>query len=155
MNEMHERVMAAVAAALVAGVALANGAFHPCVVRGRTHPGAWVVSNCGQIAHANEKGWYEISLPVQGVYCLKSMSDIQVIDRGGFKFVCCANMGDGESRRAVMKIFVPERNARFRMLDPVCGKAIGTFTSAELAAGVPLELPPQEHVLRVLTELTK
>lgn len=83
------------------------------------------------------------------------MSDIQVIDRSGFKFVCCVNMGDRESRRAVMKLFVPERNARFRMSDPVGGKAIGTFTSAELAAGVPVELPPQERVLRVLNELKK
>jgi len=53
MNETHARVMAAVAAALVAGVALANEAFHPCVVRGRTQPGAWVVSNCGQIAEGD------------------------------------------------------------------------------------------------------
>ena len=79
-----------------------------------------------------------------------AMSDIQVIDRGNFKFVCCVNMGDRESRRAMMKIFVPERNARFRMSDPVGGKTVGTFTSAELAAGVPVELPPQERVLRVL-----
>ena len=78
------------------------------------------------------------------------MSDIQVIDRGGFKFVCCVNMGDRESRSAVMKLFVPERNARFMMTDPVGGKTVGTFTSAELAAGVPVELPPQERVLRVL-----
>ena len=28
---------------MAAGVALADGAFHPCVVRGRTQPGAWVV----------------------------------------------------------------------------------------------------------------
>ena len=32
-----------VLAAMAAGVALADGAFHPCVVRGKTQPGAWVV----------------------------------------------------------------------------------------------------------------
>jgi hypothetical protein len=64
-----------VVVALAAGAALADEAFQPCVVRGKTQPGAWVVSNCGQIAQADEKGRYEITLPVQGVYCLKSMAD--------------------------------------------------------------------------------
>ena len=68
-------------AATCAGATRADEAFHPCVVRGRTQPGAWVVSNCGQIAHADEKGRYEITLPVQGFYCLKSMAD-------GFEEVC-------------------------------------------------------------------
>ena len=68
-------------AALAAGVALADESFHPCVVRGRTQPGAWIVSNCGQVAQADKKGLYEITLPVQGVYCLKSMAD-------GFEEVC-------------------------------------------------------------------
>ena len=68
-------------AALAVGVALADEAFRPCVVRGKTQPGAWIVSNCGQIAQADEKGRYEITLPVQGVYCLKSMAD-------GFEEVC-------------------------------------------------------------------
>ena len=70
-----------IVAALAAGVSLADEAFHPCVVRGRTQPGAWVVSNCGQVAQADKKGRYEITLPVQGVYCLKSMAD-------GFEEVC-------------------------------------------------------------------
>ena len=55
------------------GVGDAVEGFHPCVVRGQTEPGARVVSNCGQIALADEKGRYEIVLPVQGVYCLKAM----------------------------------------------------------------------------------
>ena len=49
--------------------------FAPCTVRGRTEPGAWIVSNCGQIVRADEKGRYEIVLPVQGIYCLKAMKD--------------------------------------------------------------------------------
>jgi len=70
-----------VVAAMAAVAALADESFHPCVVRGRTQPGAWIVSNCGQVARADEKGRYEITLPVQGVYCLKSMAD-------GFDEVC-------------------------------------------------------------------
>lgn len=59
----------------------AGDGFHPCVVRGKTQPGAWIVSNCGQVARADEKGRYEMTLPVQGVYCLKAMAD-------GFEEVC-------------------------------------------------------------------
>ena len=72
-------LMAVAVSAACAG--FADESFHPCTVRGRTQPGAWVVSNCGQIAKADEKGRYEITLPVQGVYCLKSMAD-------GFEEVC-------------------------------------------------------------------
>ena len=51
------------------------GEFRPCKVRGHTQPGAWVVANSGQIARADEHGHYEITLPAQGVYCLKAMAD--------------------------------------------------------------------------------
>ena len=54
---------------------LSVGDFHRCRVSGRTEPGAWVVSNCGQVTQADEKGRYELELPVQGVYCLKAMKD--------------------------------------------------------------------------------
>lgn len=70
-----------IVAALATGVALADDAFRPCTVSGKTEPGAWVVSNCGQVAKADKDGRYEITLPVQGVYCLKSMAD-------GFEEVC-------------------------------------------------------------------
>ena len=59
------RMSFVIAAALAAGVAFADGAFHPCVVRGRTQPGAWVVSNCGQIAQA-EAVRYLFNSPWQG-----------------------------------------------------------------------------------------
>ena len=63
-------------ALVVAGAADCNTAeFHPCRVAGKTMPGAWVVANSGEIAQADEKGQYEIVLPVQGVYCLKAMKD--------------------------------------------------------------------------------
>ena len=51
------------------------GDFHHCHVTGRTEPGAWVVSNCGQITQADKHGHYELELPVQGIYCLKAMKD--------------------------------------------------------------------------------
>ena len=51
------------------------GDFHPCRVGGKTEPGAWVVSNCGQVTQADGEGRYELELPVQGVYCLKAMKD--------------------------------------------------------------------------------
>ena len=49
--------------------------FHRCTVRGRTESKAWVVANSGEVARADEKGRYEITLPAQGVYCLKAMKD--------------------------------------------------------------------------------
>ena len=54
---------------------MSAGDFHHCHVTGRTEPGAWVVSNCGQITQADSKGRYELELPVQGIYCLKAMKD--------------------------------------------------------------------------------
>ena len=51
------------------------GAFHRCRVSGRTEAGAWVVSNCGQITQADDKGRFELELPAQGIYCLKAMKD--------------------------------------------------------------------------------
>ena len=77
-------------------------------------------------------------------------SDVQVIDRGDFKFVCCVNMGDRATRRATLRLFVAEKTASFRVTDPLSRREIGTFTAQELAAGVPIDLPSQERVLRVL-----
>ena len=65
-------LLAAVVATAARG-ALAD--FHPCPVRGRTAPDAWVVANSGEIVRADAKGDYEIVLPAQGVYCLKAMKD--------------------------------------------------------------------------------
>ena len=49
--------------------------FRPCRVTGKTEAKTWIVSNCGQVTQADEKGNYELTLPVQGVYCLKAMKD--------------------------------------------------------------------------------
>ena len=77
-------------------------------------------------------------------------SDVQVIDRGDFKFVCCVNMGDRTTRHATLRIFTPESAGTFRVTDPLSKREIGTFTVEELAAGIPIDLPSQERVLRVL-----
>ena len=80
-------------------------------------------------------------------------SDVQVVDRGDFKFVCCVNMGDRATRRAMLRIFAPESAGAFRVTDPLSKREIGTFTVEELAAGIPIDLPSQERVLRVLDRI--
>ena len=80
-------------------------------------------------------------------------SDVQVVDRGDFKFVCCVNMGDRATRRATLRLFVAEKGGAFRLTDPLSQRVIGTFTAQELAAGVPIELPSQERVLHVLDRI--
>jgi hypothetical protein len=80
-------------------------------------------------------------------------SDVQVVDRGDFKFVCSVNMGDRATRRATLRIFAPERTGTFRVTDPLSKREIGTFTVEELAAGIPIDLPSQERVLRVLERI--
>ena len=82
-----------------------------------------------------------------------SATDVQVIDRGDFKFVCCVNMGDRATRHATLQIFAPERTGAFRVTDPLSKREIGTFTVEELAAGIPIDLPSQERVLRVLERI--
>ena len=60
MNESNAGIMVVTISAcfllLAVPAASAGDAFEPCTVRGRTEPGAWVVSNCGQVAQADEKG---------------------------------------------------------------------------------------------------
>ena len=75
------------------------------------------------------------------------------MDRGDFKFVCCVNMGDRATRRAMLRLFVAEKGGTFRLTDPLSQRVIGTFTGQELAAGVPIDLPSQERVLRVLDRI--
>ena len=57
------------------GLSKDGAQFSPCHLTGRTLPGAWVVSNCGQITRANAKGDFDLLLPVQGIYCVKAMAD--------------------------------------------------------------------------------
>ena len=59
-------------------------------------------------------------------------------------------MGDQTTRRATLRIFTPESAGTFRVTDPLAKREIGTFTVEELAAGIPIDLPSQERVLRVL-----
>lgn len=84
-------------------------------------------------------------------------SDAQVIDRGDFKLVCCAAMQEREPRRAKLRLsnLTPASGALY--VRDVAQKRLvenggrKTWTAAELAEGVPLELPPQERVVLVLT----
>ena len=62
-------------------------------------------------------------------------------------------MGDQTTRRATLRLFVAEETASFRLTDPLSRREIGTFTAQELAAGVPIDLPSQERVLRVLDRI--
>ena len=52
-----------------------------------------------------------------------------------------------------IEIFAPERTGVFRVTDPLSKREIGTFTVEELAAGIPIDLPSQERVLRVLERI--
>ena len=49
--------------------------FRRCRVRGNAPPHTWIVSNTGEITQADKTGRYELTLPVQGFYCLKAMKD--------------------------------------------------------------------------------
>ena len=82
--------------------------------------------------------------------------DVQIIDRGDFKLVCCAAMGEASSRRATLRFsgLLPGSGA-FRVEDPVSKKTYqkeggGLWTLKDLEAGILLELPPQERVLLVI-----
>jgi len=84
-------------------------------------------------------------------------SDAQVIDRGDFKFVCCVTMNDTATRRVTLRLnhLTPVAGG-VRVYDPVAKRYLSkdgrdVWTAADLAAGLPLELPPQERVLLVLT----
>lgn len=85
-------------------------------------------------------------------------SDVQVIDRGGFKFVCCAAMRETSVRmvRLVLSGLLPGSGG-FSVENPVlkkvyCKDGEELWTAADLEEGILLELPPQERVLLVLKD---
>ena len=84
--------------------------------------------------------------------------DVQIIDRGGFKFVCCAAMHETSLRkvRLVLSGLQPGSGG-FRVENPVSKKVYRKggaelWTAADLEEGIFLELPPQERVLLVLKD---
>ena len=84
-------------------------------------------------------------------------ADVQIVDRGDFKFVCCAAMLEQSTRRARLRLvnLEPGKGA-FRVWDPVGKKAYTVngkelWTAKDLADGIQVELPSQERVLLVLT----
>ena len=84
-------------------------------------------------------------------------ADAQVVDRGDFKLVCCASMQDLDTRRAKLRLMhLSPGSGEFYVWNPVEKRLLApsgkeTWSPAELAAGVPIELPPQERVLLTLT----
>ena len=85
-------------------------------------------------------------------------SDVQVVDRGGFKFVCCAAMRETSVRmvRLVLSGLLPGSGG-FSVENPVlkkvyCKDGEELWTAADLEEGILLELPPQERVLLVLKD---
>lgn len=84
-------------------------------------------------------------------------SDAQVVDRGDFKLVCCAAMQERAPRRAKLRLanlspasgalYVWDVAAKRR----ICRGDRETWTAAELAEGIPLELPSQERVVLAFT----
>ena len=85
-------------------------------------------------------------------------SDAQVVDRGDFKLVCCAAMGETSARKAKLRLsgLLPGGQG-FIVEDPLSKRAYlkngqKVWTEADLEDGVPVELPPQERVLLVLRE---
>ena len=83
-------------------------------------------------------------------------ADVQIIDRGDFKLVCCAAMGETSARRARLGLYglLPGIQG-FILEDPVSKRVYQrdgrkVWTDADLEDGVEIELPPQERVLLVL-----
>lgn len=148
MNESNAGIMVVTISAcfllLAVPAASAGDAFEPCTVRGRTEPGAWVVSNCGQVAQADEKGRYEITLPVQGIYCLKSMADgfeevcrpwLEVPTRGDVDFIMWSR--PNPKRRVVhgdlghpAQLLITDSGGPVRGFD-VAGTEVGSFKPAK------------------------
>lgn len=74
--DMKMKTLTSVIVLLAAMAAVGQLAeFHRCTVTGRTAPGARVVSNSGEIVQADASGDYSITLPCEGIYCLKAMKD--------------------------------------------------------------------------------
>jgi len=82
-------------------------------------------------------------------------ADVQICDRGDRKLVCLADLNNPVARPALLKLTFGAADAgrSFRVTDVVgkrpLAKSDGStaWTAADLAAGIPLAVPPQERVL--------
>jgi len=78
------------------------------------------------------------------------LCDIQVIDRGDLKLLLLVDLGAREPATGLLKWNVAE--GRYRLSDAATGGAIpngdaATWTAADLARGIPVDLKPQERLL--------
>ena len=78
------------------------------------------------------------------------LCDIQVIDRGDLKLLLLVDLGAREPATGLLKWNIAE--GRYRLSDAATGGAIpngdaATWTAADLARGIPVDLKPQERLL--------
>ena len=84
-------------------------------------------------------------------------SDAQVIDRGDFKLVCCAAMQERAQRKAKLRLSNLDQSAgglyvwNVAQKRLICNGERDTWALAELADGIPLDIPPQERVVLALS----
>ena len=83
--------------------------------------------------------------------------DVQICDRGDFKLVLLADMGDAKARRVRLQLQLPNDHGR-SVVSNIVTKAVlangtqETWSASDLANGLELELPVQERVVLVLSE---
>ena len=82
-------------------------------------------------------------------------ADVQICDRGDFKLVCLAALGESTVRTARLRLTGLDGTGPWQVRDAVSGKTLvppsgAGWTRELLARGVELALPPQERVVLVL-----
>ena len=85
-------------------------------------------------------------------------ADVQVCDRGDFKLVCLAAMGEAGTRRVRLRLTGLDGQGPWQVKDGVSGRPLpppagAGWSPADLARGLELDLPPQERVVLVLKAL--
>ncbi len=94
--------------------------------------------------------------PADGSAKLFMASDVQVCDRGEFKLVCLANLGDCATHRARLRLNLPGDTGDYYLFDVVKQQMIPNgdkrkWNAIELARGVEFDLPGQERMVFTLT----
>ena len=86
-----------------------------------------------------------------------SMADVQICDRGDFKFICLAAMGERAVRKARLRLFFRNDGGRYIVKDAVTGRIYSrasesSWDAEALANGINVDLPPQERVLLIIEQ---
>ena len=95
------------------------------------------------------KNEYRKDTPVDGAS--GGLCDIQVIDRGDTLFLLLVDLTAREPTTGLLRWNVAPGGG-YRLTDAATGRVIpngnsAVWTSADLARGIPLAIPPQERVL--------